>query len=186
MRLILKIALLAVATLAIQCTSGSGPTDWVPDFDQAKWDDLEEAAKTVRLGDTFKLRVGRTAYISGAYLWVVFADVPSDGRCPIDGSFTCFWEGVAFVDLWVRQDIPNRAPGEPVELVVHTTDTGPYSKHVDHEAYTLTLGGLVPYPTYKEDGINPQYPGLFQVPQLGEYIVTLTVTRAAPGSPAAD
>jgi hypothetical protein len=181
---ILRVAVLAVVVLAIRCTSGGGPTSWVSDLDQAKWDDLEAAADTVRLGAAFDLRVGETVFVARERLWVVFADVPLDSRCPENDFMLCFWEGVAFVHLWVRQDAPNGTPSEPVELVVHTTDTGPYSKLVEHGAYTITLGGLVPYPTYTPDSIPGPQPEEFHVPKLSEYIVTLTVAKT--GSPNAD
>ncbi len=175
MRFAFRIYLMATAALAIRCASDGGATGWVPDLEQAKWDELEAAADTVRLGDPFDLRVGGSVHIAGERLWIVFADVPSDSRCPI--NVNCVWEGVASVHLWARQDPPTGAPGVPALLVVHTTDALAHSRSVEFGAHTVALSALLPHPVAVEDDAGATPPWRVKAPELRDYAATLTVTR---------
>jgi len=52
-----------------------------------------------RLGDTFVLGVGDTTTIADLNLWIRFAQVSSDSRCP--SQVSCTWSGDAAVVLEV-------------------------------------------------------------------------------------
>src|SRR5262245_45596774 len=69
----------------------------------------------VRLDDSFELRPGETATVSGEGLTVAFEGVPADSRCPVDVN--CITAGDATVRLRTRK--AGHADGEP-EL--HTND----------------------------------------------------------------
>jgi hypothetical protein len=107
------------------------------------------------LDQSFDLRGGETASLSGGDLTVVFESVPADSRCPV--NVTCVWAGDATVRLRTRSDAT--AEGRP-EL--HTND-GP--KEAAYAGFRIVLQKLDPQP---RDGtkLEPR-----------DYIATLIVSR---------
>jgi hypothetical protein len=94
-------------------------------------------AATVAVGDTFTLRPGEIAQISGTQLQVAFRRVENDSRCPQD--VTCVWAGDALVQLEVALA---RTAWVPVAL--HTTLE---PRRAEQFGYTIELVGLSPQPT---------------------------------------
>jgi hypothetical protein len=110
----------------------------------------------VRLDDSFELRPGETATVSGEGLTVSFEGVPADSRCPVD--VTCITAGDATVRLRARKaGLPD---GEP-EL--HTND-GPHE--ASYDGYRIVLRKLEPLP---RDGVTLT---------PGDYVATLVVSVA--------
>jgi len=107
------------------------------------------------LDQSFDLRSGETASLSGGDLTVVFESVPTDSRCPV--NVTCVWAGDATVQLRMRSDAAD--DGRP-EL--HTND-GP--KEAAYAGFRIVLQKLEPKP---RDGtkLEPR-----------DYVATLIVSR---------
>ena len=108
-----------------------------------------------RLDQSFDLRGGETASLSGGDLTVTFESVPADSRCPT--NVTCVWAGDAIVQLRTRSDAAAEGRSE-----LHTND-GP--KEAAYAGYRIVLKKLEPQP---RDGtkLEPR-----------DYVATLIVSR---------
>lgn len=113
--------------------------------------DLEAA-----LGDSFILRVGQSAVVSGTSLHLRFEEVLEDSRCPSDVA--CVWAGNARVRLLVAE--------EQDELIPIHLNTGLDPSAVSTLGYEIRLEELQPAPTTTTT-----------VPP-GDYMATLRVTRS--------
>jgi hypothetical protein len=103
------------------------------------------------VGQTFTLKVGQQARITGSDLTVLFRAVPSDSRCPVDVQ--CVWQGNARVQI--------AAAGRELGL---NTGEEPRSAQVD--GYTIELTKLDPAPHSET-----------QIPTSG-YVATFVVKAA--------
>jgi hypothetical protein len=105
------------------------------------------------------LRPGQVTAVASTPLRVTFDRVASDSRCPANAL--CITSGDALVVL--RVDVDGRGAAE-IRLRTVGGTTGE-NLAVDVAGYTLTIGGLQPYPMSTDP-----------IPQ-GDYRVTLVVTR---------
>lgn len=105
------------------------------------------------------LRPGQATAVASTPLRVTFDRVANDSRCPANAL--CITSGDALVVL--RVDVDGRGASE-VRLRTVGGTTGE-NLAVDVAGYTLTLGGLQPYPMSSDP-----------IPQ-GDYRVTLVVAR---------
>ena len=112
-------------------------------------------AATVSIGDTFTLRAGEIAQVSGTQVQVAFKRVENDSRCPQDVQ--CVWAGDALVQL---------------EIAVARTAWVPTTLHTTLEprkaaqfGYTVELVSLAPQPAST------------QAIPASNYIASLRVTR---------
>jgi hypothetical protein len=87
------------------------------------------------LGQSFELRRGTSAILQDG-VKVMFGDVRSDSRCPMDA--VCVWAGDAVVT--VRLSPP---AGSQVERELHTQPSGSEASYL---AYVIKLVSLSPYP----------------------------------------
>jgi hypothetical protein len=108
---------------------------------------------TSPLDRAFTLAPGEAMGITDASLVVRFNGVTGDSRCPADA--VCIQGGSAAVGITVTSDRSTN------DYELHTGDMQP----VRHEAFTIALVELVPYP-FSSRTIEPE-----------EYRATLTVTR---------
>ena len=104
------------------------------------------------------LRPGQVTAVASTPLRVTFERVASDSRCPANAL--CITSGDALVVLRVDAD----GRGAEVHLRTVGGTTGE-NLAVDVAGYTLTIGGLQPYPMSTDP-----------IPQ-GDYRVTVVVTR---------
>lgn len=105
------------------------------------------------------LRPGQVTAVASTPLRVTFDRVANDSRCPANAL--CITSGDALVVL--RVDVDGRGASE-VRLRTVGGTTGE-NLAVDVAGYTLTIGGLQPYPMSSDP-----------IPQ-GDYRVTLVVAR---------
>lgn len=106
------------------------------------------------IGKPFELKVGQSETVGSHGLVVGFAELQSDGRCPI--GLYCFWQGDATAQLWAN------LPTEPrQDFQLHTfRDFKWRTTYGDYEIYLLNIS---PYP-------------VDQVPTPpGDYIATVLV-----------
>lgn len=93
------------------------------------------APSGVDLGEPFTLAPGDRARTDGPNLTILFNQVTSDSRCPINSY--CVWAGDAVVNVTLSQ--PGRKPST-VEL--HTSAR--FARQVTYGGLTVTLVGLAP------------------------------------------
>jgi hypothetical protein len=105
------------------------------------------------------LRPGQVTAVASTPLRVTFDRVASDSRCPANAL--CITSGDALVVL--RVDVDGRG-GAEINLRTVGGTTGE-NLAVDVAGYTLSIGGLQPYPMSTDP-----------IPQ-GDYRVTLVVSR---------
>jgi uncharacterized Zn finger protein len=117
------------------------------------------ARKTVRLNQSFVLRVGQEVLVAEQQLSVKFVSVPEDSRCP--KGVNCIWAGNVRVQLQVT-----KAKSKPVkvELSLNPRDF-PDGEAADCGNYTIKLVKVDPYPVVDQ----PLKPG--------DYTATLSVTK---------
>ncbi|HEX7956590.1 MAG TPA: hypothetical protein VF508_06595 [Pyrinomonadaceae bacterium] len=140
---------LVVTTVVLLCSAGGLDAD-------AR---QRGAAQVARVGQEFKVRVGRAVTFEGESLRLRFAAVASDSRCP--ANVTCVWAGNAEVLIEVG------AKGGRVKRVLrlNTNATGRGAVEGRYRNYTLKLVGLSPRP---RDGRKTA---------AGEYTATLLVVK---------
>jgi hypothetical protein len=105
------------------------------------------------LGQPFELRRGSSAMLPDG-LTIVFEDVKSDSRCPMNAI--CVWVGDATVAVSLSQ-----VSGEPVARELHTFPAS--GSETSYLAYSISLVSLAPYPR-TDRKIQPE-----------DYVATLTV-----------
>lgn len=105
------------------------------------------------LGQRFELRAGAPALLQGG-LTIVFVNVESDSRCPIDA--VCIQAGDATVKLTLSHPSASR-----VERDLHTDRSG---ASVTYLSYTIALAQLGPAPRAS------------QTTRPNDYVATLVVT----------
>ncbi len=94
-------------------------------------------SSTVDLDETFTLAPGDRARVDGVDLTVLFDQVASDSRCPV--NVVCVWEGDAVVKATLSQ------PGQSSSTVeLHTSAQS--ARKVTYGSLTVTLVGLAPEP----------------------------------------
>lgn len=94
----------------------------------------------VRVGEEFKLGVGKSAALKGEGLEIEFVSVGEDSRCP--QGVDCIWEGNAKVRLRLK-----RARGAAVEIELNTNlEPRGSATH----GYEVRLTNLSPYPKANE------------------------------------
>ena len=94
----------------------------------------------VKLGEEFKLGVGKSAAVKGEGLEIEFVSVVEDSRCP--QGVDCIWEGNAKVRLRLKRR--GRPPAE-IEL-----NTNVEPRHAAALGYDVRLTNLSPYPKGSE------------------------------------
>lgn len=114
--------------------------------------DEKVTGPTTPLNAEFTLAPGEAMSIQGASLSVRFNRITGDNRCPAD--VVCILGGSADVSITVLSDRVS-------DYVLRTGDMRP----VQHEAYTISLVQVAPYP-FSARTIQP-----------GEYRVTLKVSQ---------
>ena len=92
--------------------------------------------REVRLGEEFKLGVGKSAALKGERLEVEFVSVAEDSRCP--QGVDCIWEGNAKVRLRLK-----RGRGAAAEIELNTNIEPQRSAA---HGYEIRLTNLSPYP----------------------------------------
>ena len=94
------------------------------------------AAKGVRLGEEFQMRIGQRVKVSGTHLFIDFIDVLEDTRCPAD--LLCGWAGNATLNL----DLTWKGR-QPNSVLVNTT-SGPAQAEI--RRFIVKLVKLEPLP----------------------------------------
>ena len=117
------------------------------------------ARKTVRLNQSFVLRVGQEVLVAEQKLSVKFVSVPEDSRCP--KGVNCIWAGNVRVQLQVT-----KAKSKPVkvELSLNPRDF-PDGEAADCGDYKIKLVKVDPYPVAD------------QQLKAGDYTATLSVSK---------
>jgi hypothetical protein len=107
------------------------------------------AIQEVALGEPFLLPYSATATADGGSLWITFAQIVEDSRCPAD--VMCAWSGQAVVALQVAAGDETQT----VELGGFTDNKGVLrpqrpeletTSKVEVAGYTLELLAVTPYP----------------------------------------
>jgi hypothetical protein len=99
---------------------------------------------TNSLGSTFTLRIGQSVILQPGNMRIGFRRVTGDSRCPSDAR--CFWEGMAFLDVWLLQPHSDTVFIRPaIRGYVMQADTC-CQEHVDTLGYRVKLVQLDPYP----------------------------------------
>lgn len=94
------------------------------------------SATSARLGEEFKLKIGREVRIAGEKLSIRFNAVRDESRCPT--GVQCVWEGNAGVVVELSTE-----KGKVVEATLNTSIK---PNQLEHEGYKIKLVGLNPYP----------------------------------------
>jgi hypothetical protein len=103
--------------------------------------DPQAPARSAALGDTVRIRLGRSASVDRGRLRLTFVSHGPDSRCPANA--VCVWMG----DVAVR--VAARLARLSVERELHT-GLEPRSLTIDR--YLVTLIGLLPYPGTEVEG----------------------------------
>lgn len=90
----------------------------------------------VKLGEEFKLGIGKTAALEGEGVEIEFVSVVEDSRCP--RGVDCIWEGNAKVRLRLKSA---RRPPAEIEL-----NTNVEPQRAATHGYEIRLTSLSPYP----------------------------------------
>jgi len=114
------------------------------------------APESVKLSQTFTLKVGRSTSVDGEGIQVGFEAVVSDSRCPKGAQ--CIVAGDATIRVWLAR---GSQPHQTRELKTAPPDKA----QAVIDSYRLTLSALTPEPTV--DG----------TPRLSDYVATLVVAR---------
>ena len=96
--------------------------------------------REVKLGEEFKLGVGKSAAVKSEKLEIEFVAVAEDSRCP--QGVDCIWEGNAKVRLRLK-----RKGGAPVEIELNTNVE---PQRAAAHGYEFRLTSLSPYPKANE------------------------------------
>ncbi|HLL76952.1 MAG TPA: hypothetical protein VK421_16980 [Pyrinomonadaceae bacterium] len=110
----------------------------------------------VKVGEEFKLGVGRSAALKGGGLEVEFVSVVEDSRCPRGAE--CIWEGNARISLRLKR--PRESPAE-IEL-----NTNLEPQRSSCLGYEVRLIGLSPYPVANEALDKKRYVAALEVRKL--------------------
>jgi hypothetical protein len=94
-------------------------------------------APSVPVGREFRVAAGDSVSVEGADFTLRFSHVAGDSRCPADA--VCVWMGDAEAVFLVNE---RGRPASPLSL--HTEPSRGQQARFD--GWTLTLGGLEPYP----------------------------------------
>jgi len=114
------------------------------------------APGSVKLNQSFTLKVGASTSIDGEGIQIGFDSVVSDSRCPRGAQ--CIVAGSATIRVWLARGSQAR---ETRDLKTSPMDAA----QTDFSQYRLTLNSLAPEPTV--DG----------APQPSDYVATLVVAR---------
>lgn len=98
----------------------------------------ESAAQTARVGREFEVKVGRVVKLDGGRLWLKFAQVAEDSRCPAD--VTCVWAGSAAVLI----EVGGKGWREKRTLTLNTNKGEAEAGY--GRRYTVRLEALSPQP----------------------------------------
>lgn len=116
------------------------------------------ASQVARLGQEFKLGIGRQATLKREGLLIKFVKVKEDSRCPADVQ--CIWAGNAAVQLQVSMR------GRSGKSLTLNSDSAPASVGEDqYRGYKFKLVDLSPYPRSRKG--KPQ-----------GYVATLLVSKS--------
>lgn len=107
----------------------------------------------VKLGEEFKLGLGKSAAVRGEGLEIEFVSVVEDSRCP--QGVDCIWEGNARVRLRLK-----RARGTPAEIELNT-NLEPQRAAAD--GYEVRLTSLAPYPQANQPVDQKSYVATLEV-----------------------
>lgn len=92
--------------------------------------------REVKLGEEFKLGIGKSAAVKGEGLEIEFVSVAEDSRCP--QGVDCIWEGNAKLRLRLKRA---RRPAAEIEL-----NTNIEPQRCAALGYEIRLTNLSPYP----------------------------------------
>ena len=112
--------------------SGSGSSDAGPD------------TRSAALGDTIRVRVGRSVSVDNGRLVLTFRSHGSDSRCP--ATVVCVWMG----DVSMR--IAARAARTAAEVDLHT---GLEPRTLTIDRYVVKAVGMLPYPGTTSSDATP-------------------------------
>jgi hypothetical protein len=98
------------------------------------------AVQAARVGREFKLRAGRAVTFEGDNLWLKFASVAEDSRCPVDVN--CVWAGNAEVLF----EVGAKGGRGKKTLRLNTNASGQGAREGKYGRYTVKLLGLSPQP----------------------------------------
>lgn len=118
----------------------------------------KHASQVARLGQEFKLRIGRQVTLKHEGLHVKFVAVKEDSRCPADVQ--CIWAGNAAVQIQVS--IRGR---HSKSLTLNSNSAPSRSGDDQYRGYKFKLVDLSPYPRQNQKGKSQ------------EYVATLLVSR---------
>jgi hypothetical protein len=119
------------AVIAFVAACSSPPA---PGSRSASPDAATETASAA-LGDTVRIRLGRTVSVDNRRLLLTFRSHGSDSRCP--ANVTCVWEGSVAVRLGAR------AGSTSADVELHT---GLEPRTLAIDGYVVKLVGMLPYP----------------------------------------
>ncbi|MBU1635164.1 hypothetical protein KJ762_11745 [bacterium] len=125
------------------------------------------STETDALPDTATIRYGNVLYYPEEKLFICFADVLSDGRCPT--NVDCCWEGVAEIELGLRiKSEPEITV--PIQIFGYV-DIENSERHVfiDTLGYRIFLMGLYSYPSE---------PGEYD---YTKYVATISILKIIAG-----
>ena len=138
--MIRRVLAIGLAGALVGCANGSHPMESQPG------PSAPAAQATATLGETFRLRPGEIASVSGDGVLVNFRTVLADSRCPSEALILCVWEGNAEVQTAVK--VGSRA------WTWHVLNTTLEPKRAAEAGYIVTLVELAPYPR-TTDPIDP-------------------------------
>ena len=107
----------------------------------------------VKLGEEFKLGVGKSAAVKGGGLGIEFVSVVEDSRCP--QGVDCIWEGNAKVRLRLK-----KAGGASAEIELNTNVEPQRAAAL---GYDVRLTSLAPYPKGSEAVDKKSYVAALEV-----------------------
>jgi hypothetical protein len=114
-------------------------------------------APQVAFREPFRLPINQSRFLEPD-LTVTFSKLVSDGRCPDNPAIRCVWEGLAEIQLQIKQSSERANSGQAFDTVLNLKIPGFVSqddstRHTtsDTLGFRFTLLQLDPYPVLPDD-----------------------------------